>query len=78
MAAASQPNVVTDELFAQVQQHWSEAVIVEILGVVDMFAFLNRWNDTMATPLEAAPLAVAEKALGSQGWSAGKHIESQA
>jgi uncharacterized peroxidase-related enzyme len=78
MAAASQPNAVTDELFAQVQQHWSEAEIVEILGVVAMFAFLNRWNDTMATPLEAAPLAVAEKALGSQGWAAGKHVESQA
>lgn len=78
MAAASQPNAVTDELFTQMQQHWSEAEIVEILGVVAMFAFLNRWNDTMATPLEAAPLAVAEKALGSQGWSAGKHIESQA
>ena len=69
---------MTDALFARLREHWSEGEVVELLGVVAMFGFLNRWNDTMATPLEAAPLAVAEKALGSQGWSAGKHIESQA
>jgi hypothetical protein len=63
---------MTDELFAATQQHWSDAQIVEILGVVAMFGFLNRWNDTMATPLEAAPDAVAAKAVGAQ-WSAGKH-----
>jgi uncharacterized peroxidase-related enzyme len=72
LAAASQPNVMTDELFAATQQHWSDAQIVEILGVVAMFGFLNRWNDTMATPLEAVPDAVAAKAVGAQ-WSAGKH-----
>lgn len=73
LAASSQPNAVTDEQFAQLQQHWSDSEIVEILGVVSMFAFLNRWNDTMATPLEAVPQDVAEQALGEQGWSAGKH-----
>jgi uncharacterized peroxidase-related enzyme len=72
LAAASQPNAMTDELFAATREHWSEAQIVEILGVVAMFGFLNRWNDTMATPLEAAPDAVAAKALGKE-WSAGKH-----
>ncbi len=72
LAAASQPNAMTDELFAATQAHWSDAQIVEILGVVAMFGFLNRWNDTMATPLEAVPAAVAAKAVGAQ-WSAGKH-----
>ena len=73
LAAASQPNAVTDALFAQLQQHWSDTEITEILGVVAMFGFLNRWNDSMATPLEARPAAVAAAALGGQGWSAGKH-----
>lgn len=73
LAAASQPNAVTDEQFAQLQQHWSEGEIVEILGVVAMFAFLNRWNDTLATPLEAVPDALASQVLGSQNWNAGKH-----
>ena len=60
-------------MFARLQTHWSETQIVEILGVVAMFGFLNRWNDSLATPLEAVPAAVAEKAVGAQGWSAGKH-----
>ena len=73
LAAASQPNAVTDEMFAELRQHWSDGAITEILGVVAMFAFLNRWNDTMGTTLEASPTAIAEQALGAQGWTPGKH-----
>ena len=73
LAAAAQPNAVTDELFARLRAHWSESQIVEILGVVAMFGFLNRWNDSMATPLEARPLEVAVQAAGERGFDAGKH-----
>ena len=73
LAAASQPNAVTDEMFCELQHHWSDGEITEILGVVAMFAFLNRWNDTMGTALEASPTALAEQALGAQGWTSGKH-----
>jgi uncharacterized peroxidase-related enzyme len=73
LAAAAQPNLVTDEIFESLRAHWSETEIVEILGVVAMFGFLNRWNDSMATPLEAVPTDVAARAIGAQGWSAGKH-----
>lgn len=74
MAAASQPNAVDDALFDRLREHWSEGEIVELLGVVAMFAFLNRWNDTMATPLEATPIQVAQEALGAHSWDAGKHV----
>ncbi len=73
LAAAAQPNAVTDELFAQLKQHWSEEQIVEILGVVAMFGFLNRWNDSMATPLEGLPLQVAQTAAGVRRFEPGKH-----
>ncbi len=73
LAAAAQPNEVTDDLFARLREHWSEGEVVELLGVVAMFGFLNRWNDTMATPLEAVPHQVAADAAGERGWSAGKH-----
>jgi uncharacterized peroxidase-related enzyme len=73
LAAAAQPNAVTDEQFAQLRQHWNDGEIVELLGVVAMFGFLNRWNDSMATPLEAVPDAVARQSAGSHGWDAGKH-----
>ena len=75
LAAAAQPNEVTDELFARLREHWSESEVVELLGVVAMFGFLNRWNDTMATPLEALPDRVAADAAGDRGWSAGKHAQ---
>lgn len=75
LAAASQPNAVTDAQFAELQQHWSDGEITEILGVVAMFAFLNRWNDTMGTPLEAPATDVADKAIGMRGWTSGKHTD---
>ncbi len=73
IAAASVPNGVTDDMFAALRRHWSEIQIVEIVAVIATFGFLNRWNDTMGTPLEAEPLAVGERFLAPRGWSAGKH-----
>jgi len=73
MAAASVPNAVTDELYAQLESMWSETEIVEILGVVCMFGVFNRWNDSMATTLEEEPLKVGERLLGPADWSVGKH-----
>src|SRR2546422_3262735 len=73
VAAAEVPNAVTDDMFAALRQHWSEDEIVEIVGVIALFGFLNRWNDTLATPLEDEPIAVGEKYLASRGWSPGKH-----
>ena len=73
LAAAQVPNDVTDELFAKLRKHWSDDDIVEIVGVISMFGFMNRWNDTMATPLEAEPIHVGEKFLANRGWAVGKH-----
>jgi alkylhydroperoxidase family enzyme len=73
IAAASQPNAVTDELFAAMKRHWSENQIVEIVGVIALFGFLNRYNDSMATPLEEEPIEVGEKHLASHGWAVGRH-----
>lgn len=73
VAAAAQPNDVSDELFARLQQHWSEGQIVEILGVVSMFGFMNRWNDSLATPLEEEPAEVGARHLAPRGWDPGKH-----
>jgi alkylhydroperoxidase family enzyme len=73
LAAASQPNGVDDALFARLSTHWNEGQVVEILGVVALFGFFNRWNDSMATTLEPEPLALAERHLARSGWQAGKH-----
>ena len=73
IAAASQPNDVSDELFERMKRHWTEGQIVEIAATVALFGFLNRWNDTMATPLEEEPIEVGEKYLASHGWNVGRH-----
>lgn len=73
LAAAQVPNDVTDELFARLREHWSEGQIVEIVALISLFGSLNRFNDTMATPLEHEPIVVGEKFLAPHGWSVGKH-----
>jgi len=67
------PNAVEDEHFAALRRHFDEQEIVEIVAVIALFGFLNRWNDTMATPLEAEPRAFAESTLSAGGWEPGKH-----
>ena len=74
LAAGQTPNAVDDDLFARVRAHWSEAQTLEIIGVVSLFGFLNRWNDSLATSLEAHPVAVAQRHLAPHGWSGGKHL----
>lgn len=73
MGAAQVPNLVTDEEFATLREHFDESQIVEIIIVIALFGFLNRWNDTMATPLEEEPKEFAEKHLSPNAWSVGKH-----
>ena len=73
VAGAAVPNAATDEMFIELKKYWSEEQIVEIVGVISMFGFLNRWNDTLATPLEHEPIEVGEKLLAGHGWSVGKH-----
>ena len=72
VAAGAVPNAATDQMFLELRKHWTEEQIVEIVGVIAVFGF-NRWNDTLATPLEDEPIAVGEKYLAAHGWSAGKH-----
>ena len=72
-SAALQPNQVSDEDFAGMRQHFDEEQIVEIVAVISVFGFLNRFNDTMGTPLEEIPIATGEKYLASHGWTPGKH-----
>jgi uncharacterized peroxidase-related enzyme len=73
VAAGCTPNAVTDEMFDELKKHWSEEQIVEIVGAIAHFGFLNRWNDTFATPLEQDPMAFGEQHLAAHGWDAGRH-----
>jgi alkylhydroperoxidase family enzyme len=73
LAAGSVPNAVDAELMGRMKQYWSEEQIVQILGAVSLYGFLNRWNDSMATDLEPSPTAMGERVLARGGWTGGKH-----
>lgn len=73
LAAASVPNDVNEEIQQRLREHWDEGEIVEMLGVISLFGFLNRWNDSMATTLEEGAQASAEEWLMGTGWEKGKH-----
>lgn len=73
-AAASVPNMVTDEVGARLRDHWSEQAIVEITAVIALFGYLNRWNDSMGTALEELPHDRGRQRLAEgTGWKIGKH-----
>lgn len=67
------PNAATDAHFEALGRHYGEQEIVEIMAVIALFGWLNRWNDTMATALEHEPTAFAEQNLAGRGWKIGAH-----
>jgi uncharacterized peroxidase-related enzyme len=71
--AALQPNATTPAHFEALRRHFDEREIVDLVAIVSLFGWLNRWNDTMATPLEALPIEGGNRHLTEQGWSVGKH-----
>ena len=73
-AAAAIPNAVDADLQARVREHWDDGEIVELMGVIALFGYLNRWNDSMATTLEAGAEESGRQWLASEGWKRGKHV----
>jgi uncharacterized peroxidase-related enzyme len=71
--AAVVPNAVNAEHAAALAAQFDAAEITELVAVVALFGFLNRWNDTMGTPLEQQPWGAAPGLLASLGWDPGKH-----
>ncbi len=73
LAASQVPNTVDAELEQRLHRHWDEGEIVEILGVISLFGYLNRWNDSMGTSIEPGAVESGEKYLSGYGWEKGKH-----
>ena len=73
LAASQLPNAVDEELQQRMHKYWDDGEIVEILAVVSLFGYLNRWNDSMGTSIENGATESAEKYLAKSGWNKGKH-----
>ena len=71
VAASKVPVAVTSEIEEDLKRFWSDDEIVEIMGVVALFGYLNRWNDVMGTTLEAPAQETASRIFSN--WNKGKH-----
>lgn len=72
IASSSIPNQVNDKISSELRDHWDDGEIVEMLGVISLFGFLNRWNDSMGTPIEEGALESGNKFI--KNWNPNKHI----
>ena len=73
-AAGACPHGITDAHFAELARHYSDNAMVEIVSVIALAGWLNRWNMTLATPLEERAAAFAHRHLAPSGWTPGGHL----
>jgi len=74
LAASQVPNAVDETIKNRLHEHWNEGEIVEMLGVISLFGYLNRWNDSMGTTLEGDAIESGNQYLGKHGFEVGKHV----
>lgn len=75
LGASRMPSEVTDAEWAELRSHYSNEQVIEIMAVIGMFGFLNRFNATLQTELESSPLNFARRSLSATGWTAGRHAQ---
>lgn len=71
--AAVVPNAVGPEHFADLREHYSDRQIVEMLAVISLAGWFNRWNNSIATVTDQESVDWAEANLKPVGWELGKH-----
>ncbi len=71
--AASVPNQVESGHFENLRKHWSDRQIVEMLSVISLAGWYNRWNDSIATVTDQESVDWAKEGLRAVGWKLGKH-----
>ena len=67
------PNSVSEAVKTELYKYWDEGEIVEMLGVISLFGYLNRWNDSMGTSMEPGAIESGLDFLAKDGWEVGKH-----
>lgn len=67
------PNMVEPGHFSELRRHYSDRQIVEILAVISLAGWYNRWNNSIATVTDRESAEWAEANLKAVGWNLGKH-----
>ena len=66
-ASGRAPNESNEEHFKELKKYFSDEQIIDIVSVISMFGFLNRWNDTLGTKLEDVPKSFVDEKLKPLG-----------
>ena len=77
LQASMVPNAVDADIKERLYKYWDEGEIVEMLGVISLFGYLNRWNDSMGTTMEEGAIESGDQYLGKHGFEVGKHDGSK-
>lgn len=70
---ATVPNRVEPQHFADLREHFTDQQIVEMLAVISLAGWYNRWNNSIATVTDTESVEWAEDNLKAVGWDIGKH-----
>lgn len=74
IASSTVPNTVSEEVGENLRKHWNDGEILEMLSVMALFGYLNRWNDSIGTQMEDDAIASGNQYLSDKtDWSLGKH-----
>jgi alkylhydroperoxidase family enzyme len=74
---AGVPNMVGPGHFAELRRYYSNQQIRELLAVVSLAGWYNRWNNSIATVTDQESVDWAQRNLGTVGWTLGKHTGSR-
>jgi alkylhydroperoxidase family enzyme len=69
------PSAAEAEHFEALREHFDEGEIVEIMSVICLYGWSNRWNDSVATQTSGPAIEYAGEILAASGWEAGKHAQ---
>src|SRR5690349_4348619 len=75
-AAGCLPSRVTDAHFVELKKHYSEDAVTEMVAVISLLGWLNRWCTALAVEIEDRALEFGEKHLVASGWTPGVHSKS--
>ena len=67
-ASGEIPNKANKAHFDQLKEFYSKEQILEVVAVISFFGFLNRWNDTFGTEIEAVPANYLQYELKPNNW----------
>lgn len=71
--AALVPSAVEPVHFVGLREHYSDRQIVELLAVISLAGWYNRWNNAIATVTDKESIDWARQHLAPVGWEVGKH-----